>query len=230
MKLYFIRHGESEANRLHSFSNRGLGYPLTPDGQLQALQLAASLRDEWAPLQKSGRAIHQTFTRSDGWIDWIITSPLLRALQTAEILAQELADSPEAALPVEVSESLREFDCGILEGRSDSHSWLLFSELVEDWLDGRERHQRLPGGESFAEIEQRFVPFIQELLKKTDPQARILLVSHGGLLRCMLPLVLDNIDFQFTSKKSLGNCEMVLAEGWGERLVCRRWGNLRIDF
>ena len=229
MELFFIRHGESEANQLHVFSNRGLGYPLTPNGRRQAHELAASLRDEWSSREWLGGKSRFFSPVSQIQINRIITSPLSRAVQTAEILAQALTGPPEATVSIEVSEALREFDCGSLEGHSDPHSWQLFSALVDAWLAGQERQKRFPGGESFIDIQQRFVPFIQSVVKEADPQARILLVSHGGLYRCMLPLVLSNIDFKFTCKNYLGNCEMVRAEVRGEHLVCRGWGRILID-
>jgi len=52
MKLYFVRHGESAANRLHVISNRcerlrrakRYRYGLTPTGQHQAQALAEKLK------------------------------------------------------------------------------------------------------------------------------------------------------------------------------------------
>ena len=44
MKLYFVRHGASEANLLHEFSNRGHKHGLTTNGKAQAATLAHLLR------------------------------------------------------------------------------------------------------------------------------------------------------------------------------------------
>ena len=41
MRIYFARHGESEANLLHVFSNRGVKHGLTARGRAQAETLAA---------------------------------------------------------------------------------------------------------------------------------------------------------------------------------------------
>src|SRR6476646_8171101 len=43
MKLYFVRHGESEANLLREISNRGTRHGLTAKGRAQATALAQSL-------------------------------------------------------------------------------------------------------------------------------------------------------------------------------------------
>ena len=69
-KLYFVRHGESEANTLRIISNRESRFGLTALGRQQALTLAHSL--------------------SAVPISAIFTSPLLRARQTADILSRHL--------------------------------------------------------------------------------------------------------------------------------------------
>ena len=96
MKLYFVRHGESEANILHEISNRGWKHGLTEKGREQSRQLAQNL--------------------SASGISKIFTSPLRRAVETAQILALELG------APLEVTQALAEYDCGILEGKSDEQS------------------------------------------------------------------------------------------------------------
>jgi broad specificity phosphatase PhoE len=97
MRLYFVRHGQSEANVLQVISNRGLEHGLTEPGRAQVSSLARRLAG-------------LPFAR-------LYSSPLLRAVQTAEMLSSELG------LPFETKDALREFDCGIIEGKSDTLSW-----------------------------------------------------------------------------------------------------------
>jgi bisphosphoglycerate-dependent phosphoglycerate mutase len=60
MRLYLVRHGESEANVLGVFSNRGFKHPLTAHGREQAVGLAGLLagkgisRIYTSPLQRAG--------------------------------------------------------------------------------------------------------------------------------------------------------------------------------
>ncbi len=82
MKITFTRHGESQANLLQEFSNRGLKHPLTPAGRQQAAALAEALQG-------------QNVTH-------LYSSPVLRALETAIILAGRLGGT------YEVVEALRE--------------------------------------------------------------------------------------------------------------------------
>ncbi|HEU0293377.1 MAG TPA: histidine phosphatase family protein, partial [Anaerolineales bacterium] len=92
MKLYFVRHGESEANILHVISNRESSFGLTSLGKQQAQTLAEKLKD-----------VHITA---------IFSSPILRARETADILSKSFH------LNYQVTEALREYDCGILEEKS----------------------------------------------------------------------------------------------------------------
>jgi hypothetical protein len=50
------------------------------------------------------------------------------------------------------------------------------------------------------------------------------LVEHGGTYRCMLPLVLRNIDFRFSVERGLSHTAAMVAELRPEGLVCLTWG------
>ena len=71
--LYLVRHGENLANLTREFSYRKVDYPLTERGVRQAEQTAAHFASLGA--RPGGRPI-----------DAIFSSPLKRALQTAEII------------------------------------------------------------------------------------------------------------------------------------------------
>ena len=63
--LYFVRHGESEANLLHEFSNRGLKHGLTDKGRRQAAALVHKLKEvldmDIRPLHFIGEPIQVQF-------------------------------------------------------------------------------------------------------------------------------------------------------------------------
>ena len=190
--MYFVRHGESEANVLGVISNRGAEHGLTERGRRQAETLA---RD----LQGAGVAR-------------IYSSPLLRARETADILATILD------VAFEVTDALREFDCGVAEGRSDPGAWALHQSVVEAWMEHGDLDARIEEGESFVDIRDRFVPFVRGLMESCEGAAPVILVGHGGLYQCMLPLVLENlnqgVDFR------LPNAGYVLAEVRAGTLLC----------
>jgi len=104
MRLYFVRHGESTANLLREFSNSGFKHPLTEKGVEQARAVARAL---------SGLQVEQ-----------IYSSPVMRAVQTAQILAESLQ------APLEVTEALREWNVGIYVCyRPSSETWTLLSPV-----------------------------------------------------------------------------------------------------
>jgi broad specificity phosphatase PhoE len=202
MKLYFVRHGESEANILRVISNRGWVHPLTEKGRQQARDLAEKLRE--AGIVK------------------IYTSPLQRAVQTAEILAQTLG------VELEITAALREFDCGIAEGRADAEAWQLWQADWDNWLLHRQWDYRIEGGESFHELRSRFLPLVNGLLKDhANRPENYILIGHGGLYYSMLPQVLTNLPPHFEG--TFPNTGYVLAEARPEGLVCLEWCGVEIS-
>ncbi len=198
MKIYFIRHGESEANVLKIISNRDLPHGLTEKGRQQAQALTRTL-------QGVG-------------ITAIYSSPIPRAQQTAQILGQRLG------LPVQSSAALREPDCGIAEGRGDPEAWAMNQKLWEDWLTWLDWDSHAPGGESFNDVRGRFMPFLSALLRGyANSDQNLALIGHGMLYICMLPLVLNNISRQFATQLALTNTGYVLAESGPSGLTCLEW-------
>lgn len=198
MQLYFARHGESTANLFHIFSNRELDHPLTEKGRAQAVELAQKLSPEE--------------------INLLFTSPVPRARQTAALIGESLGIQPEISL------ALREFDVGEFEGRADDGSWEKFWQLFDQWLVQGDLDARITGGESYLEISARFMPFVEELVRRySQTDTRILLISHGGIYRLMLPLVLGNVSQIFADTHMLGNTEYVWAEWTEKGLMALEW-------
>jgi 2,3-bisphosphoglycerate-dependent phosphoglycerate mutase len=200
MKLYFTRHGESLANTLHIISNRDLPHPLTARGREQATAVATRLTDKT--------------------ITCIYASPIPRAAETANIIGSIMS------LPVTTADALCEYDCGLLEGRGDEEAWTIHQQFIRDWLDGRRRDQCPQGGETFEDIRDRFVPFMESLVKDFGgSDENPLLVTHGGMLLLGLPHVLTNVDFPAARSLPLDNTIVIAAEPSQGRLLCRAWGD-----
>jgi len=125
--------------------------PLTRKGVLDAKQKAKSLK---------------------GKIDLIYASPILRAKQTAMIIADEIK------VPFFVDERLREIDMGILQNKA----YEKFDEYIVDKISGkRDLNKKIENGESLNDVKQRAIQFILEL-EKIHRGKNILIVSHGGVL------------------------------------------------
>jgi len=201
MRTVFVRHGESEANIERVFSNRGWKHPLTPRGRQQAAELAASLAGKH--------------------FDRILTSPVMRAVQTAEILAEHLG------LQVETAEGLREFDVGEFEGRTDPEGWCMHNDVIARWANG-ESTASMPGGESLPEIVDRLSRLLQALAGSAEKESNYLLVGHGGLYIVALPHVLSGLSTQFCLEHQLRNCDVVAAEGEKVPLRCISWTGIPV--
>jgi probable phosphoglycerate mutase len=200
VKLYFARHGESEANVQQVFWNQPQGYGLTDKGRAQARALAGNL---------AGIALAALYC-----------SPVLRAVQTAHIVGRRLGLTPE------VADGLREWHTGILEGQGyrketqGLHWW-----ATEQWMVYDNHDARIEGGESFHDIEARFMPFIaglEAMYRHTD--ADLLLISHGGTLRAMLPLLVPNLDNASVLHRPFTYATPIVAELRDGEWVCLRWG------
>lgn len=205
MKIFFARHGESQANLLHEISNRGLKHPLTLQGREQAAALAHSLQD-----------------RS---ISYIYSSPVLRAIETTVIIAHQLC------IGYEITEALREYDLGELEGRSDQRTWETWQEVFDAWTIRKDWEQRAPGGENFHEVQRRFVPFVNGLIEQyRGADKNLLIVGHGGLYWMMLPQVLKNVDTDFIRQHgAFGFASLIVSEVRPQGLVCSEWNGVPIN-
>jgi broad specificity phosphatase PhoE len=202
MKLYFVRHGESEANTRRVISNRESPFGLTDLGRQQANSLADKLKD--IPITA------------------IFSSPVLRARETTDVLSQSLRQ------PYQVTEALREYDCGILEDKSDDASWELHREIYEDWTVHHNYQRQPDGGECFLDIQNRFLPFIEALTYDgLHANHHILFVGHGGLFQLMLPLILTNVDNVFVRSNGIEHTDCVIAEQQAGGLVCLQWGQFK---
>jgi probable phosphoglycerate mutase len=199
MNLIFTRHGESQANIEGIISNRDLPYPLTAKGRAQAIALVEQLA-------------------ADNIIA-IYASPILRAQQTAQLISEWLN------LSFTTHDALREFDCGMMEGQGNAAAWAAHEAVVAAWASG-DYTQHIPGGESFVDMQTRFVPFVNQLINQyAHSMGTVLLISHGSLLHHMLPLVLRNIDAAFVKQHSLRNCASVRAVVTDDGITCIDWDN-----
>ena len=199
VKLFFVRHGKSEANIQHVISNRESPFGLTELGKQQAKTLADNLRD--IPIAS------------------IFSSPILRARETADIVSQTFH------VPYQVTEALREYDCGILEEKSDEESWRQHRKYYEDWTIRYDLLSKPEGGENFVDIQNRFLHFIESL--KHGEETHTLLIGHGGLFHLMLPLILNNINNDFVNAHNIGHTECIIAESCLDGFACLQWGDIK---
>jgi probable phosphoglycerate mutase len=198
MRIYFVRHGQSEANIIREISNRGWRHGLTEKGRAQAAALGETLRD--------------------ANVKFIYTSPLKRAVETAQILNSCLR------VPYAHTDALREFDCGKAEGHSEEWAWDLHHWVWEEWHTHNHPDSRIDGGESLTDLLNRFVPIVDRLVAwKKDTSESFVLIGHGGLYWAVLPRVLLLPDLKAIEGLNFDNTSYVLAEARPQGLVCLEW-------
>lgn len=154
---YFVRHG---VTNLNEDSDRFCGrtdLSLSPNGISQMNNLARGIQGKIE-------------------IRRIITSPMKRAIESAEILSSELS------VPFEIHPDIREIDFGEWEGLTKPEAKRKYGEIYKRWATSPDKVVP-PGGESPHGLAQRAMDFKNEIIYKESP---ILIVSHRTFLRIAL--------------------------------------------
>ena len=160
MLIYIVRHGETDANRigyLQGWSNT----PLNENGHMLA--------------EITGRGM------KDIRFDCCISSPLIRAKETAEIILKESGNS----IPVSFDDRIKEINFGSLERMN------IRDEKVVRFLKKPDVDYRFPDGESIRDVMGRTQEFLKELIAKDDDKT-YLVSTHGCALRAMLNFLYED--------------------------------------
>lgn len=186
--LYLLRHGATDANAAQPPRLQGRRHnpPLCRLGVRQA----EATRDFLAIRP----------------IDHCYCSPLLRAIQTATIVA-----APHGLAPQPL-DALTECDVGRWEGQDWQAIRYLDAEAYQRFHGDPAVHG-YPGGESFADVHARVAPALEELLVLHEGQA-ILAVAHHVVNRTYLAGLLG-LSLNQASQVVLDNCgiSVIVREG-----------------
>lgn len=156
--LLLLRHGETPMSVERRFS--GLGDPeLTPNGLAQA------------------RAASARLTREPYGVQVVVSSPLRRALVTAETVAAGLG------LDVVVEPELREADFGAWEGHTFTEIQRRWPDELATWLE--DPSAAPPGGESFGDAARRVQVIGDRLVERYEGRT-VLVVSHVTPIKMLL--------------------------------------------
>lgn len=109
----------------------------------------------------------------------IYSSDLLRATRTADAVAGKLG------LPVLLDERLREIDVGSWAGMTRADVEEIYPEYATNYFAGLD-FRRSETGETIAEMVERAVPAIEEILARHEGRD-VLVVAHGLLLSKIIP-------------------------------------------
>ena len=193
--ILLVRHGESTDNLARRLGSLGPGAPLTDRGRAQAGALA---------LRLASRNVAAVYA-----------SPLLRARQTAEILAATLACG------ISTRDDLREIGLGLTEGSTAESDIARIGAQYLRWLSGH-LTEGLDGDESGSEVVARMSTTLATLAS-AHSGGTVVAVSHGGAIGLVVSMLADNVTDDYAMTHPLANCgvaEIVHSDG---RWRLRSW-------
>ncbi|QQS18776.1 histidine phosphatase family protein [Candidatus Saccharibacteria bacterium] len=169
-RVLYIRHGQSQANLAGILAGGSNDSNLTDLGRQQARQ--------------AGRAL------KNNSINKIITSPLSRALETAQIIAAEIGYDVQR---IELDPRLKEYELGVGQGQS---------------LEGMtaEKIVSFPGAEKPAEFAKRVK---SALYSAWEDSGTVVIVAHGGVSRLIDCLRIGKDPKWFYDMPNHGNATVV---------------------
>ena len=171
MRLYLIRHAESVWNAEDRIQGHG-DSPLTEAGSAQA--------------QLLGRRL------AAASLDELYSSPLQRALQTAEAISRA------ARVPVIAQPDLREIALGDWEGKTPTEVNADFNNGFAVWAR-RPTAVSIPNSEPIDRFRVRAVNAVEQIIRATRADAAAI-VTHGGVIAAYLAHVLG-ADFDFLLRR-----------------------------
>ncbi|MDL2235696.1 histidine phosphatase family protein [Christensenellaceae bacterium OttesenSCG-928-L17] len=177
MKVIFIRHGESQANKDGVIAGSRLDSPLTKKGISDAKLTASNLQS----------LRHE--------INYVISSPLIRALDTARIIIAELVLDTE----IEIMSEFAERDAGSATGAKKGDRTFALMDMADKANEAetsREMYDRLKRG--------------VDKLKKLN--GTVLVASHNGAIKAVRAVLAGLPPDEFKNMPDLPNGEMFVWE------------------
>ena len=136
------------------------------------------------PLTVTGRSLMDSVWKQIGSdIDLVISSPLNRCFQPAQVWAEE------AGIPCETDPRVAEMHYGEWEGLTSKEIMLQYPGLLEKWRVNPEEMQ-VPGGESIGQLRDRIAGFWSAICEQHDKK-HLLVVAHSGTIRMLVAHILS---------------------------------------
>ncbi len=157
-RIVLVRHGETEWNRLERFRGRA-DVPLNARGVAQAEAVARRIAAE-------------------GPLDAVYSSPLSRALRTAEAIAAR------AGLTAQVCPGLVDIDYGLWQGLTPAEVEARWPDVLRAWYE-KPQEARIPGGETLGDLRRRGMEALRGLAARHEG-GRIAAVGHTVINRAIL--------------------------------------------
>lgn len=182
-QILFVRHGESEDNLKDLMSSLLTCAGLTQHGLGQAQRLAERLKKDQVP------------------VDAVVTSGVLRASQTAHVIAKAFDLEPIRM------DDLREIDTGDFEG----DTWTMHRDHVAKMWDEDRDLRMTTGGETMNEYFDRIGAALSKIEGEWQDQS-VVVVSHGLAIAAGLDRLVGESTDQLAKNASLTEFEVTAGE------------------
>ena len=160
-RIYLIRHGETEFNRLGIFRGR-YEVDLNEVGRQQASQIGKALEG--------------------AGIEFLVTSPLSRAVETAEIIASALG------IDYFKDEAFNNIALGEWQGVPKQKIKDEYPDLWHLWTTEPEK-LAIPGGETVEDVRRRSFAGLKRILE--DRKGTFAVVTHRSVIKALAAAMLD---------------------------------------
>ena len=190
MDFYLVRHGSNDYLAKALLAGRSPNVHLNEQGRAEAERLANAL--------------------ANAGVQRIFSSPLERAIQTAEPTARRLG------LEIEITREILEIDFGDWTGKA-------IRDLDRDpaWknFNSYRSGTRIPNGETMLEAQGRMIGFVEKLRRENAAQT-VALFSHGDPIKSVFAYYLGiPLDLFTRIEISPGSYSILRLESWGPQVV-----------
>ena len=190
MDFYLVRHGSNDYLAKALLAGRSPNVHLNEQGRAEAERLANAL--------------------ANAGVQRIFSSPLERAIQTAEPTARRLG------LEIEITREILEIDFGDWTGKA-------IRDLDRDpaWknFNSYRSGTRIPNGETMLEAQGRMIGFVEKL-RREDAAQTVALFSHGDPIKSVFAYYLGiPLDLFTRIEISPGSYSILRLESWGPQVV-----------
>ncbi|MGI4859309.1 MAG: histidine phosphatase family protein [Janthinobacterium lividum] len=175
--LILVRHGETGWNRIKRIQGQ-IDIALSPRGERQAALLAGRIDAERVAAREGARkgAAAADLPPALGRIDAVVSSDLLRAMQTAAPIARA------AGVDVLADANLRERHYGVFQGHDAAQIQTRWPQAHARWKT-HDPDFAPEGGESLRALYARVVGALGAIASR-HPGRTVVCVAHGGVLDC----------------------------------------------
>lgn len=197
--FYFVRHGESVANREGRWQGQ-TDSRLSPLGEQQAATLAERFATRFGPA-----------------FDRMVASDLSRARATGEAVARRLG------FDLQLDPTWREIDVGDWEGLTRGQVAARFPEQIAAIQDRRD--VKIGGGESWAELAERVSAALEQLRQKMQGGQRAAVFAHGGVIASLVVKVLQVSPARPRRLGNVDNTALTVLRWENDRFVLGRFND-----